>query len=105
MNENPIEKLVDLVKKRIWQTELHMNPYYVVSEDIRLKGAYEFQILESAKSGKNASISYEVEYSSRLDSKWKKAYSKEMKLAVSDLLSEFRDKRISEILSDADPES
>lgn len=101
MHENPIEKLVDLVKKRIWQTEMQMNPYYLVSEDIRLKGAYEFLILESAKSGKKISIAYDVEYSSRLDSKWKNTYSKEMKLATSDLLSEFRDKRISEILRDA----
>ena len=105
MERKAIEKLVDLVKKRIWQTELQMNPYYVVSEDIRLKGAYDFLILESAKSGKKVCISYDVEYSSRLDSKWKNTYGKEMKLAVSDLLSEFRDKRISEILSDADPES
>ena len=52
-----LEKLIDLVKKRIWQTELQMNTYYVVSEDIRLKGAYEFQILEAAKSGKKVSIS------------------------------------------------
>lgn len=105
MERKAIEKLVDLVKKRIWRTELQMNPYYVVSEDIRLKGAYEFLILKSAKSGKKISISYDVEYSSRLDSKWKNAYSKEMKLAVSDLLSEFRDKRIDEILRDADAES
>jgi len=105
MRRESIEKLIDLVKKRIWQTELQMNPYYVVSEDIRLKGAYEFLILEAARNGKKISISYDVEYSSRLDSKWKNTYGKEMKLAVSDLLSEFRDKRISEILSDADPES
>ena len=95
-----LEKLIDLVRKRIWQTELQMNPYYLVSEDIRLKGAYEFQILEAAKGGKKISISYDVEYSSRLDSKWKNTYSKEMKLAVSDLLSDFRDKRISQILGD-----
>ena len=100
-----LEKLVDLVKKRIWQTELQMNPYYLVSKDIRLKGAYEFQILEAARNGKKIYISYDVEYSSRLDSKWKNTYGKEMKLAVSDLLSEFRDKRIAEILRDADPES
>jgi len=105
MRRESIEKLVDLVKKRIWQTELQMNPYYVVSEDIRLKGAYDFLILESAKSGKKISISYDVEYSSRIDSKWNNAYSKEMMLAVSDLLSEFRDMRIDAILRDADAES
>jgi hypothetical protein len=100
MEGKAIEKFVDMVKNRIWQTELQMNPYYVVSEDIRLKGAYEFLILESAKSGKKVCIAYDVEYSSRLDPKWKNTYGKEMKLAVSDLLSEFRDKRISQILND-----
>lgn len=98
MERKAIEKLADLVRKRIWQTELQMNPYYVVSEDIILKGEYEFTILEATKSGNKISISYDVEYSSRLDSKWKKTYRKEMRLEVSELLSDFRDKRIAEIL-------
>jgi hypothetical protein len=95
-----IEKLVDLVKKRIWESERQMNPYYFVSEDIRLKGAYEFAIMEAAKKGTKIAISYDVEYSSRIDSKWRHSYGKEMKVAVSDLLSDFRDKRISQILGD-----
>lgn len=102
--KNETEKIVDLVKKKIWEVELQMNPYYIVSDDIRLKGAYEFLIVESAKSGKKVSFAYDVEYSSGLDPKWRKSYSKEMSMKVSDLLAEWRDKRIADLLTDSDPD-
>ena len=104
MEREAIAKLTDLAKNRIWMAECQMNPYYSVSKDIKLKGAYEFLIVESAKSGKKVSFAYDVEYSSRLDPKWRKSYSKEMSMKVSDLLAEWRDKRIADLLRDSDPD-
>jgi len=104
MEREAVAKLIDLVKKKIWESEIQMNPYYVVSKDINLKGAYEFLIIESEKSGKKVSFAYDVEYSSRRDSRWKNIYSKEMSMEVSDLLAEWRDKRIDLLLIDSDPD-
>jgi len=100
MERNAIEKIASLLKERIRLHEQEMNPYYHIG-DIALKGAYEFDIKEGGKK----SISYEVEYVSRLDNRWRKWYSKEIKLRLSEIVSDWRDRRISEVLKESDTES
>jgi len=82
---------IDAVKRVIYQHEKTMNPHY----DINPKIVFDPEAI--GNSGRHH-IRYEVEYISRLDTKWRKWYVKEIAINVEKAIAEYRDIRLEEIL-------
>ncbi len=86
---------IDAVKRVIYQHEATMNPHYDINPEIV------FDPGTVGVSGRHH-IRYEVEYISRLDTKWRKWYVKEIAINVEKAIAEYRDIRLDEILKESD---
>lgn len=86
---------IESVRRVIYQHEKTMNPHYDINPEIV------FDPGAVGGSGRHH-IRYEVEYISRLDTKWRKWYVKEMTINVEKAIAEYRDIRLDEILKESD---
>jgi hypothetical protein len=68
-----------------------MNPHYDINSEIL------FDVGSIGSNGRHH-IRYEVEYISRIDTKWRKWYTKEIDIDVDKAIAEYRDIRLEEIL-------
>ena len=90
-----IELRIESIKRLIYQHEAKMNPHYDINPEIVLP-------TKSISSEDRHHIRYEVEYISRLDSKWRKWYTKEIDIDINKAIAEYRDVRLEEILKESD---
>ncbi len=86
---------VDAVKRVIYQHEKTMNPHYDINPEILLDPG------TIGGSGRHH-IKYKVEYISKLDSKWRNWYDKEIDIDIEKTIVEYRDIRLEEILKGSD---
>ena len=86
---------IESVRRLIYQHEIKMNPHYDINPEIILP-------TQSIASESRHHIRYEVEYISRLDTKWRKWYTKEIDIDIDKAIAEYRDVRLEEILKESD---
>ena len=82
---------IESVRRVIYQHESTMNPHYDINSEIL------FDVGSIGSNGRHH-IRYEVEYISRIDTKWRKWYTKEIDIDVDKAIAEYRDIRLEEIL-------
>ena len=79
----------DIIRKWIYIEECDKNPHYTINPDIQLTSIT------------YTSVNYKVEYISKIQpNRWRNWYSKTIHINQRDILKEFRDRRINEILDD-----
>lgn len=89
------KKLPEL-KDYILMYEKDKNPFYDINPDIKISENVQWCGIDS----NNVNVKYKVEYISKLDTKWRKWYSKDEKF--SDIIQYLREIRLNKILKNPD---